>query len=476
MPSITWKFVKKPEAASDVILDMNQSYGGNKVVLNFGRSFDISTPPKKRSFAVNSMTDGGRLSSAAYENRVLEFSVSLQGTLEEKTANLSRLNRELGKAKNLIMYTPRPGVIPPVFFRTFSSDEYTIVNRMEKGAWHVDCKVVAEPCAIGERVQPVVEVLTSNDPGSPSNACRMDFPTIIGDCAAPSFSHIYFNPALSSGDTFYLSSRSHDNQYFNSIRQFVPADFGADTVAASGADFSGGAGAVTNFATSNADLITRVTFNSSQVADVYSIRGRYRVLVRMKSSDTTTKYALRLQDDRFSAQDVWSKMIEWTPFIDNDGSGWTHLDFGVLSHPPYQSPPEFGFSGESPGLGGIDLSLQVQRLSGTGTLSTDYAMILPADESMCIISPTEDPQAHIVLDGPNEMVYGMWESSPFNKAATYWYYLYQGTSLIPWRGGIPELVPGAPNTWYFSRKRGTVSALMTFDVYYWPRWLEVAAP
>ena len=469
-------FVDKPEATATVRLDMNQSFGGNKVVLNFGRKFDISSPPLKQSFATNSMIDGGRLNSSAFENRNLQFSVTLQGTLQEKASNLAKLNRELGRPQNLIMYTPKASEIAPIFFRTFRSDQYTFVSRTEKGPWHVDCQVVAEPCAIGEMLHPIQAVATSNDPAAVSNGQHLDFPDIIGDCPSPAYAYIHFEPALSPKDAFYLSSRTHHNSSFHHARQFVSGDAGADTVAASGADFSGGGGLVTNFATSNADVVDRVTFNSSQIADVYTVRGRYRVLVRMRFTGTSDNMALRLQDQRFSIEDVYSKLLTVVPFVEDDWDDWTHMDFGVVSHPPYQTPNEFGYSGQPPGVGGIDTSFQAQRVTGSGSLYTDYAAFLPADESMLIASPQQSGQSHLILDGPNEMVYGMWEGSPFDKTKTFWYYLYQGTGPIPWRGSIPDLVPGAPNSWYFLQRRGDITDQMTFDVYYWPKWLEVATP
>lgn len=477
MPTVTWMFVDKPEKTANVLLDMNQNYGGNKIVLNFGRKFDISPPAKKRSFATNSLMNGGRLTSAAFDNRTLEFSISLQGTLEEKSANLAKLNYQLAQFRNLIMYTPRPGVVEPVFFRTFVSDEYTIVNRSEKGAWHVDCQVVAEPFAIGERKQPIDHVLTSNDPASPSNAQRLDFPTIIGDAPAPAFAHIQWGAGtnLERFNTFYLASRTHHNQYFHSNWQFVTADINAgvgDSFMFSGGDTSGGSAAATNFASSNT-LNTRAYFDTGDlVTDVYSIRGRYRILIRVHCSVVPSTFAVRLRDERFSTGFVYSKLLTWNA---DSTSHWDHLDFGVFSHPAYETPNEFGLSGQAPGVGQMAFSLEAQRLSGTGNLEFDYVTFLPADESLCMVS-THQSQSDIILDGPNEMVYGMWDSSPFDTQNQYWYYLYQGNGLMPWRGSIPDLVPGAPNSWFFFNDRGAMTQLFTFNVYYWPRWLEVATP
>src|SRR5687768_15079817 len=109
MPTKAWKFVDKIAASPTVTFDMNRADGS--VALDFGEGFNISPPPKKRSFTTNSITDGGLLTSSAYENRVLEFTVAIDGTYSQKVAQCAALKEQLGKDQNLIMYTPKAGTI-----------------------------------------------------------------------------------------------------------------------------------------------------------------------------------------------------------------------------------------------------------------------------------------------------------------------------------------------------------------------------
>lgn len=471
MPSITWKFVTVPEATAPVLLDMNRSNG--KVVIDMGREFNISPPALRQSFATNSLLDGGRLTSSAFENRVLKFSLGFTGSVTEKIAAVAAVNKELRKPRNLIMYRPHPSA-KPMFFRTMRSDQYGVTNRGGAAeVWNYDYEVIAEPFAIGEMIQPIVNVATSNDPIAATNAQRLNFPTIIGDAPAPAFVHIEFAPALPRLETFYLASRTHENALFNHARQFVAADITgfASSFTFSAANTSGGSAIATNFS-GGPSMGNKVTFDSSQVSDAFSIRGRYRVLIRAHASVAPSKFEMRLEDKRFNTEGVFSKELSWDA---NTTANWQHLDFGVFSHPAYETPNEFGYSGQPPGVGGLTFNLQVGRLSGTGNFEADYALFLPADETLMMFSPHQS-RTDVVLDGPNEMVYGMYESSPFDKTATFWYFLSNANGLIPWRGAIPDLVPGAPNSWYFLNSQGDMADLFNFDVYYWPRWLEVATP
>lgn len=473
MPTITWKFVSAPEAGATVLLDMNRFNGS--MVLDMGKAFDISPPALKQSFAVNSLMDGGRLTASAFENRVLKFSLGFQGSVAERIAMLAAVNKELRKPRNLIMYRPHPSA-EPVYFRTMRSDQYGVANRGGAAEiWGIDCEVVAEPFAIGEMLQPIDHVLTSNDPLAASNGQRLDFPTIIGDAPAPAFVHIQWASGtwLARFKTFYLSARSHHNQYFVHSRQFVAGDLSVsvgDSFMFNSTTSSGGSAAATNFASSN-QFQERGTFDSGQITDVFTVRGRYRVILRVHTSVPPSSYAIRLLNEYLKTEQVYSKTVVWDAGTDE----WVHLDLGVVSHPLSETPNEFGYSGQPPGLGQMDFRLMAQRLSGTGNLEFDYVLFLPADESTIMFS-THQANGDFVLDGPNEMVYGMYNSSPFDKENPFWYYLEQNGSILPWRGAIPELVPDAPNSWYFFSREGPITDLFTFNVYYWPRWLEVATP
>lgn len=477
MPSITWKFVDRPEAATaTTLLDMNRVNG--KMVLDMGKGFDISPPELKQSFANNSLLDGARLTASAFENRVLKFSLGFQGTLTERIAMIAAVNKELHKPKNLIMYRPHPSATP-VYFRTMRSDQYSVINRGGAAeVWGMDLEVVAEPFAIGERLQPFVATTASNDAAASTNSQRLDFPTIVGDVPSPAFVHIEFPSGmrLDRFDTFYLASRTRNNVNFHSNKQFASGDLSAsvgDSFMFSVANASGGQAAATNFAANNT-LAARASFTCDNITDAFSLRGRYRMLMRVHSSVVPSSFAVRLKDLRFGTEEIYSKTLIWNA---DTTANWDHLDFGVFVHPPYEAPEEFGYSGEVPGyaVGDMAFTLHAQRLSGTGNFEFDFVTMLPADESLMMFS-THQVQSDVVLDGPNEMVYGMWSSSPFDKTDSNWYKIDQGNGLMPWRGAIPDLVPNAPNSWFFFNNRGEMADNFIFNVYYWPRWLEVATP
>ena len=76
-----------------------------------------------------------------------------------------------------------------------------------------------------------------------------------------------------------------------------------------------------------------------------------------------------------------------------------------------------------------------------------------------------------MLDGPNDMTYGMSSgSTPFGSTRT----IDNAGGIVSRIGGIPQLVPSVTNRWYLLRTTATVSTTTTVDVSYWPRWREVA--
>lgn len=227
MASITWMFVQSPETPPSILLNMNQENGS--ILLDMGKKFDLSPPARRKSFATNSMVDGSLLTSSSADNRVLTFSIALQGTIQQKIDLLRALTRELSKSQNLIMYQPDKS-ISPVFFRTMRSDEYVIVNRGGRaGAWGIDCQVLAEPYAISPRVDLASNVVVRNDPAATDtdNPCFIDLNGIIGDVPSPAFAKFY---GMGQSRPVWIASRT---RLVDGLQHFAQAEncevLGTDT-------------------------------------------------------------------------------------------------------------------------------------------------------------------------------------------------------------------------------------------------------
>jgi hypothetical protein len=477
MATVVWKFVSTISATPAVTFDMNRQNAS--VVLNFGETFDISPPAKKRSFTTNSMTDGGLLTSSAYENRVLEFTVSLQGSLTEKAALHRELKKQLSQDRNLIMYTPKAGVINPVFFRTMKSDDYSFTHKTEGGPWHVACKVIAEPFAIGIRVDQALGASVTNNPTSGANPARLDFTGIIGDVPSPPL--VKITSPVTGGlknNPVYIGQRT-GRTFFDNWKQAELGTLYTDTSTwTAGSNATGGTPnmIVTTFATATAmGGRLRVQFVPTG-GDRDALRGRYRVLMRVGTGTTGSTFKARWATPGGNNW-IRGRVAQFT--LNLDTVQQKHIDLGMLAHPPYQAPAEIGYSGLAPGIEDMWITIDVERVNG-GNFNMDYVYLMPADERLCVVSAATtdagDGVGAIVLDGPNDMTYGgestlnLFDTAVANRS------LYAAYGLVPRIGGLPILVPGVTNRWYILQESAAVTSTLNFDVHYWPRWLEVATP
>lgn len=467
MPRMVFKFVDQPIASPTTIFDMNRVDGS--VFIEMGRNFDLSPPDRKRSFTTNALVDGGQPTGSAFDNRVLEFSVAIEGDWSQKTARYAALMGQLARERNLIMYSPRVGSIPPVFFRTMRADDFTFTLKSSSmdAPWIVDCKVPAEPYAIGARLQPVSAATLTNDPASGTNPGRIDLTGIVGDEPTPAFIRI---TAPGANQPFYIAQRSGANSGFTGIAQCESAAaFGVDTASGAVTGFSGGSGAVATFATDNS-LTWRAQLKWDTATHGFTaLKGKYRALLRVASSVAAATYRARLAIYA-GADFIRLRNVDFTLTLTTDRR---LIDLGVFAWPPYEAPNEIGYSGLESGAETIWALLDAQRLSGSGSLQMDYMYLLPADERLGIVSCSQAPD-YLVLDGPNDMHYGMDTSTtPFGATAanrSITNYLGMVTRV----GGLPMLVPGVTNRLHMIQDIAAASGTHALDVYYWPRYLEVA--
>jgi hypothetical protein len=461
MPT-TFKFVDAPATSPMVLLDMND--GATWKCLG-GDFFKLPSPPLRRSIATNAMSDGGLLTSSAYDLRTIGFVLELTGATEAaREAQADALVTQLAKPNNLLMYQSGLSNFP-VFFRTLRSDEYTLDTQFIPGvAWRVECTVMAEPFAIGVR-RDLPTVTVTNDPAAGANPTRFDMTGIAGDSPTPAFVRI---STMGAGGTAILAQRTVNNP--TAVTVFVQAEsgtLGTDTATWNSALMSGGTGIATNFAT-NSGLVTRLTVTVPTATSPDALRGRYRVFVRAHSPDSTSTFTLRYVQNP-SGSSVNGPQVTFK----GDGTNWYLVDLGVIESPAFATPTGLGYSGLTPGLATQQLGIQAARTAGSANLDLDYIYTLPADERMCSVRQSAST-GYVVLDGPQDMTYGMAAgSSPFSATLSS-RTVDNGGGLVPRMGGIPQLVPGATNRWYLLIDKLGVTNTETVDVSYWPRWREVA--
>lgn len=462
MPMI-WRFVDKPELAAAVLLDMND---GMRFKTLGGEFFKLPSPPLERSIATNNLTDGGLLTNTTAGLRELPFTVELTDPTESgRIAQLDALKRELSKPSNLIMYQPAAGSFP-VFFRTLRSDLYEPDQQFIPGvAWRIECSVLAEPYAIGLRHDITVAAVVNNDPAAATNPCRLDITGVRGDSPAPALARVTGGAA---GTIYQVAQRAGNNP--TALTVFAQAEAGTlgtdTTVQANDATMSGaGSNFVrTTFSTDN-NLTTRVTVSVPTASSGEAIRGRYRVLVKVRRSANTSLFTMRYQT--VGANFASGPLTTYAAAQPNTYV----IDLGIVEFPtPGSAPVTIGYSGLTAAYTAPSIAIQAKRATGALNLDIDYAYLLPADERQFSwkIGATIETT---VLDGPNDLQYGMPSAaSLFGSTRT----VSNLGSLVPRQGGLLYLVPGTTNRIHAIRAADDVTVTSTWDFSYWPRWREVA--
>jgi hypothetical protein len=462
----TWKFVDQPVSSPTVLLDMND---GNTWRIVGGDHFELPSPPLRRSIASNAMSDGGLLTSAAYDLRTLTFKIDLYGSTDTaRIAQLDALKAQLAKPANLIMHQLQ-GTSFPVFFRTLRSDEYVSDPEISANFWRVSCSVLAEPFAIGIRHDVTTGAVITNDPASGTNKTFIDITGVRGDSPAPAFARV----AVASGTapTFFWAQRTNNPTVLTVFAQAEAGTMGTDTtVQANDATMSGAGSNFVRTTFTTATLTTRLTVTVPTASDASALRGRYRVLVKTRTSATGSNFTLRYVQNPSGTNTTVGQQYSFDSLV---STAPRVVDLGVVEFGgPGPAPATIGYSGLSAAFPTQSLAIQIGRNSGTATFDMDYVYLLPADERAAQFRRANwASSSYLCIDGPQELTYGMASgTTPFGSTRT----VDNAGGLASYFGGFPAVVPGVTNRWYTIIGSQDVTGTSTWDVSYWPRWREVA--
>jgi hypothetical protein len=461
--AMTLKFVDQPVATPATLFDLNDKIDA---AIDMGQTFDISPPPLKKSVSGNNMQDGGQLTAAAYQNRILQFDVQLgpQGahSVSQKEQLLTELTMELSKPSNLLMYKASP-TSAPIFFQTIRSDSYVVNSGggSRKG-WNLRCQVEALPFGLGVRHSIVNGVTITNDPASGTNPARLDITGVKGDAPAPAF--INLGASFGATSYFIFSQRTRDT----TITPFVQAESGTlgtdTTLPGNDAAFSGAGSNYARTSFTTATMTTRLTLTIPTQS-----KGTYRIFARIRNNTATTTYQVQTN---FPGTSSFSGPI--VEFSLTSGA-ISVIDLGLFDFPfPAAAPSQFGYSRlAASSYPAQTMQIQAARTSGTGTLDFDYLYFMPADERLLTIQGVA-ALGRIIIDGPNERAYGMSSGSdPFGVTRV----LDNAGALVPSFGGFPNLVPGVTNRWFMMRaKNHVITNTYVISVDYWPQYRVVALP
>lgn len=295
------------------------------------------------------------------------------------------------------------------------------------------------------------------------NPALFDITGIVGDSPTPAFVRL---SGLGAGDTAILAQRTVNNPAaLTAFAQAESGTMGTDTSTWSNAAMSGGSGTSTTFTTSTS-LVTRVTVTVPTASSSAALRGRYKVWARVHTGGTSADYVIRWVQNPGAGMDV----VNGPSTTYHANTVWQMLDLGTIDFPSMQAPPTIGYSALAPGFATASLAIQASRANGLDNLDMDYIYLMPADERSCQVNQVT-AASFLVLDGPNDMTYGMAAATTaFGATRT----VDNAGGLTPRFGGLPQLVPGVTNRWHLLIEKGVVTATTTADVSYWPRWREVA--
>ena len=381
-----------------------------------------------------------------YGNREVSFTFRIKGTKAQATTLISTLARRLLLGPGWLRYQLTASA-EVRYYRILRADPGDVsmeniltTSTTKSETWEVAVSLPCEPFSYGER-QTFSAITIANDPLSGTNRVRAVLPAIIGDAPAPL--RIEMNPSnaiVLSGYRHMFSLQSTNSTVAGSIVWPVGGTdgwtVGTDTAASSSdAAAPGGNKRVVSFAT-NATMVTRL----SGSAPASLPAGKYKVLVWISRSDTSSTFAMRFgQSVAFSYRYGDTAVMDRAASTATGHATW--VDLGDFQHPFGHNAPK----GQEGFAATPDVAFQAQRLSGSGSMSVAGFLLVPLDSSDTIQSRTLFAEFNLfgidvnggygVFDADEEAV---WAFSQFGVAAN-------GT-VAEVQGKYLTAIPGAVNT------------------------------
>ena len=452
----TWQFVDSIASSPTVRLDLNSRSGG----LMLAEDPDVS-PPRTRSASVASMlADGELMPARAFTNRVIRMTLQLvdHTTKDLAAAKLQTLARELTRpAGNFLRVTVATNAM---FFRTLPAPDAAynlLLNAAEWGSATIE--IPCEPFGYGLR-ETLTGVSVTNNPAAGSNGMFFDITSPKGDVECPLDLRIA-NDSTGLGATGRLVSM------FSVRRRGTPSatpfflqaeamTAGSNTsVQANSAAMSGSGSNYMQVASGAASMATRLsTTTRFPTTSSVDARGSYRVLARCRQSATADVWDMRLQYGTTNVVITNDTVRLPTPasasncfYVDlTPGQQLMQIPIGI-------DPVYDGISGVELPAEGNFLGVQIQHISGAGTLDVDVLLFPPADDRLGYVKfPTVQnfsSDTFTVTGGPRPTVFCR------NTAGDV-------SSVEPMEnpGGGLMITPGRTNRIYYIRDVGTGTATL----------------
>lgn len=471
-----WQFVDSIAASPTVRLDINSL--GNGIFMT--EQPELSPPTLRRVTSSSMMADGERIAADAYNNRILRLPLRImRATSDLQATLLQSLSRELTRPEGNIVRVNMGNTLP-MFFRVLSSPDmvYEMAMRMPMHGT-VTMELQCEPFGYGLE-EAITGVAVSNNPAA-ANGMFMDITSPKGDVETPLYVTCS-NSVIATGrrvSAFSVRRRGTPSAT-PLVLQAEAMTQGTDTtIQANNALFSGAGSnfSKTAFVTSPTTMNQRLSLAKWPTSASVDARGTYRVFIRVRQNTTTDVHAMRLV---WGGTDLPVTNDTVTLPVDTGPSAPTLklIDLGLIQIPVGYDPTNRGFSNVEIATEGVTLSVQSQRVSGSGSLDYDYMLFLPSDDRgiTMVEWPNNASVTDFVLEGaPSPAVYGRNASGQITS-----------TEIVEVMGTGLMITPGRTNRLFFARDVGTGTATLgggdtfatttTLTPFYFPRYLFPLRP
>ncbi len=462
------QFTDTTEAGRVVRLNLN-----DPGVVEVDGDVDLGNAALERTLADVAGRDGAVMTQSKRVNREVRIPLKVRGDSLAFSTQMGKIARECDRADNLLEWWPKgegTAAPEPVFFVASKGDVSTpVFEDAGVGLWRCELTLLCEPAALGAKVSGTVVDL-SNDPASGQ---EFALPTIKGDIATPLSMEVSGTTLAAEGATALLATHVGASSA-RIVRQAEAAVLGSDTTVQANSTAMSGSGSNfvrTTFATVNT-LQTRAQFQG-----LTPRFGTYKMLVRVRKTTAADVFDVRRELQDTSSIALYLGATVRYAATTTIGPHW--LDLGDVAFPVGSVPP-----GISSGVVG-PLSVQAQRITGTGSLDIDAMVLVPVD-----LPDVPEPALSLTWhrSGNASMVLG-WDADAdleWSNHPTFGV----GYSQTERAGVLPKVYPGYDNRVTFMRHVGTrgggvagttvpVDTLSwTTDIAwsYYPRYLFVAAP
>lgn len=363
------RFVDAPEESANVRLDLN----------SIGVWADERIAPAHEGFSIGAPTLEGDPDGIGVEYglRTISFSLHINGSRQASLRAMEALAREVQRRRNWLM-VQLDDSSAPVWFRTYVSQPGEVsfdrvFNDGRPDGWVVGVQLSADAHALGAR-ETLATVTVANDPTAASNPMSFIVSDIKGDAPAPVRIGADFSANLDQADIVWSVCPVPDDFTAPLSWDIGTGDgwtAGTDTGAAvADAAYSGGSYREVTFAT-DAGMATRLYGSAPESL----IPGKYRVFVRVARSDDSSEFAFKLgYRDFFGDVMGGAETVRWDRGTSTSTGLATWVPLGTRSFPQHydDSLRVPGFTDFNP-----DISLQVERTSGTGALRLDSLLLVP---------------------------------------------------------------------------------------------------